>query len=143
MAQGILTKLLSIFEGDRSVSRVAEDPVLMAELLLLFRMILADGEASEEELITLRRICIESFGIAEDSLDEVLEYLRDYGYETNVAQSLAIFRSLDHDRKQQLARHLVEIAKADHQLEKQEMHLLARALKLLEIDPAEIVSRPA
>lgn len=141
MAQGIITKLLSLFDGDASVTRVAEDPVLTAELLLLFRMILADGEVSEAEMATLRRICTESFGIAEGSIDEVIDYLRDYGYETNVAQSLAMFRKLDHDRKQTLARHLVEIAKADRELASGEVELLKRALKLLEISPAEAIGR--
>lgn len=143
MAQGIISKLLSLFDGDQSVARVAEDPVLTAELLLLFRMILADGEVSDAELTTFKRICRDSFGIAEGSMDEVVDYLQDYGYETNVAQSLAVFRRLDHDRKQQLAQHLVDIARADQHLEKHEVQLLARALKLLEIEPGEIASRPA
>ncbi|HEV7415905.1 MAG TPA: TerB family tellurite resistance protein, partial [Tianweitania sediminis] len=95
MAQGLISKLMSLFDGNRSVARVAEDPVLTAELLLLFRMILADGEVSEAELATLRRICRESFGIEEASMDDVVDYLRTYGYETDTAQSLAMFRRLD------------------------------------------------
>ena len=142
MPQGFINKMLSIFEGNRGVNRVAEDPVLMAELLLLFRMILADGEATQAELATLQRICRDSFGIAEADIDDVIDYLRDFGYETNIAQSLAMFRRLDHDRKQQLARHLVAIAKADQSLEKQEVALLARTLKLLDIEPSEIVNAP-
>lgn len=140
MPQGLINKLLSVFSDNTAVTRVADDPVMTAELLLLFRMILADGEVSEAELDTLRRICHDSFGIDEADLDDVVDYLRNYGYETTVAQSLAVFRRLDHDRKQQLARHMAEIAKADRNLGKQEMQLLARALKLLEIEPSEIVN---
>ncbi|MBS9720797.1 TerB family tellurite resistance protein [Tianweitania sp. BSSL-BM11] len=142
MPQGLINKLKSVFGAEDAVARVAEDPILTAELLLLFRMILADGEISDAELETLRRICQGSFGIDEADLDDVVDYLRTYGYETSVAQSLAIFRRLDHDRKQLLARHMAEIAKADHHLEKQEVQLLARALKLLEIEPSEIVNAP-
>ncbi|MBP0439686.1 TerB family tellurite resistance protein [Tianweitania sediminis] len=143
MAQGLISKLMSLFDGNRSVARVAEDPVLTAELLLLFRMILADGEVSEAELATLRRICRESFGIEEASMDDVVDYLRTYGYETDTAQSLAMFRRLDHDRKQMLAQHLAEMAKADHQLARQEVQLLARAMKLLDIRPDEISPKSA
>jgi uncharacterized tellurite resistance protein B-like protein len=142
MPQGLINKLLSSFNGNDAVNRVAEDPVLTAELLLLLRMILVDGEASDAELDTLRRICRDSFGIEEESLDDVVDYLRTYGYETTIAQSLVVFRGLDHERKQQLARHMAEIAKADQQLEKPEVQLLARTLKFLEIEPAEIVSQP-
>jgi uncharacterized tellurite resistance protein B-like protein len=143
MPQGLINKLLSSFNGNAAVNRVADDPVLTAELLLLLRMILVDGEASDSELDTLRRICRDSFGIEEDSLDDVVEYLRTYGYETTVAQSLAVFRRLDHDRKQQLARHMAELAKADRHLEKPELQLLARAMKFLEIEPSEIVNQQA
>lgn len=142
MPQGLINKLLSVFSDNTAVTRVAEDPVMTAELLLLFRMILADGEVSEAELETLRRICQDSFGIGEADLDDVVDYLRNYGYETTVAQSLAVFRRLDHDRKMQLARNMAEVAKADRNLGKQEVQLLARALKLLEIEPSEIVNPP-
>ena len=142
MPQGLINKLMSVFNGQTAVERVAEDPILTAELLLLFRMILADGEITEAELETLRRICQESFGIDEADLDDVVDYLRTYGYETTVAQSLAVFRRLDHDRKQLLARNMAAIAKADRALGKQEVQLLARALKLLEIEPSEILNAP-
>jgi uncharacterized tellurite resistance protein B-like protein len=142
MPQGFINRMLSVFEGNPGVNRVAEDPILMAELLLLFRMIMADGEATEAELDTLQRICRDSFGIADADIDDVIDYLRDFGYETNIAQSLAMFRDLDGDRKRQLARHMVAIAKADQSLEKQEVALLARTLKLLEIEPSEILNLP-
>jgi len=142
MPQGLISKLRSLFEGGSAVSRVAEDPVMTAELLLLFRMILADGEICDAELTTLRRICRDAFGIEEAGMDDVVDYLRTYGYETNVAQSLAVFRNLDHDRKQLLAQHMAEIAKADQNLATQEVQLLARTLRLLEIEPSEIVSQP-
>ncbi|MEP4752324.1 MAG: TerB family tellurite resistance protein, partial [Nitratireductor sp.] len=77
MAEGFLAKLRVLVEGDPAVRRVADDPVLSAELLLLFRMILADGEVDEKELETFRRICREAFGIGEDGLKNVIRYLHD------------------------------------------------------------------
>lgn len=140
MVSGFFDKLLSLFDADRTVERVAEDPILTAELLLLFRMILVDGEVSESELAMFRRICKEAFGIEESAMEQVVEYLQDVGYETSIAQSLALFRKLDRERKLVLARHMVAVAKADTQLRQTEMQLLDRTFKLLEIDPREVLT---
>lgn len=139
MAEGFLAKLRVLFEGDPAVRRVADDPVLSAELLLLFRMILADGEVDEKELETFRRICRDSFGIGEDSLKSVIRYLHDFGYETTGSQALALFRTLDRQRRVELARHMAEIAKSDSDLSEQEVRLLRRTLDVLDLDPSEVV----
>jgi uncharacterized tellurite resistance protein B-like protein len=139
MASGLLSQLKDIFEGDAGVRKVAGDPVLSAELLLLFRMILADGVVKDSEMQTFRRICNEAFGIGRDSMDGVIEYLNNFGYETNGAQAIEMFRELDIDRRRQLARHMAEIAKADNQLAENEVRLLRRTLELLGISPVDVV----
>ena len=48
-----------MIEGDPGIRKVADDPVLSAELLLLFRMILADGKVDDSEMKAFRRICRE------------------------------------------------------------------------------------
>lgn len=140
MANRLLTKIISLFEGDPGVRKVADDPVLSAELLLLFRMILADGAVSEAEMTMFRRICQESFGIDEGSVDGVVEYLNEFGYETNGSQAVAMFRELDRDRRIQLARHLADIAKADSTLAAEEMRLLKRVLDMLELEPGDLAT---
>jgi uncharacterized tellurite resistance protein B-like protein len=139
MASGLLAQLREIFEGDAGVRKVADDPVLSAELLLLFRMILADGQVSDSEMQVFRRICREAFGIADESIDGVIEYLNDFGYETSGAQAIGMFRELDIERRKQLARHMAEIAKADRQLAENEVRLLRRTLDLLGISPVDVV----
>ena len=138
MAQGLLGKIISLFEGDPGVRKVADDPVLSAELLLLFRMILADGAVSETEMQAFRHICREAFGISDESIDGVIEYLNDIGYETTGVQALAMFRELDFERRRQLARHMAEIAKADAQLAATEIRLLKRTLELLDVSAADL-----
>ena len=135
----LLDQIRSIFDGDPGVRKVADDPVLSAELLMLFRMILADGSVSESEMVVFRRICKEAFGIPETSIDSVIEYLNDYGYETNGSQAIALFRDLDVERRKLLARHMAEIAKADKQLAAQEIKLLRRILDTLGLDPVDVV----
>ncbi len=132
-----------LFEGDPAIRRVADDPVLTAELLLLFRMILADGAVEEKELETFRRICRDAFGIPEDKLGGVIRYLQDFGYETTGSQALSLFRTLDRERRVELGRHLAEIAKADRNLSEHEVRLLKRTLEVLELDPREILGSAA
>lgn len=137
----IIERIRVLFEGDPAVKRVADDPVLTAELMLLFRMVLADGEAAGPELEVFKRICRESFGIEGESLDEVLTYLQDFGYENTEARSIGTFGQLPLSRRIALARHMAEIAKADAKLSKQEIELLKRTVSLLHIDPREL-TRP-
>ena len=137
----LLQQIKSLFDGDPGVRKVADDPVLSAELLLLFRMILADGRVEGSELEMLRRICRESFGIGDESFDGIVEYLNDFGYETNGAQAVQMFQDMDIARRRQLARHMAEIAKADEQLSENEVRLLRRTLELLDISPADAIGR--
>lgn len=139
MAFELFSRIGELFDGDPAVRKVADDPALSAEILLLFRMVLADGEVAEAELTTLKRICAESFGIGEDSFGRVVSYLQDVGYETSVAQALATFRGYPHARRVLLARHMVEIAKADDTLSGQEMRLIARAVEVLQLAPKDVV----
>ena len=139
MAFALLDQIRSIFDGDPGVRKVADDPVLSAELLMLFRMILADGSVSESEMETFRRICRESFSIPEESMDKVVDYLNDSGYETSGSQAMALFQDLDLERRKLLARHMAEIAKADRHLAENEVKLLRRTLDILGISPVDAV----
>ncbi len=140
MLDTVLARVRTMIEGDPGIRKVADDPVLSAELLLLFRMILADGKVDDSEMKAFRRICRNSFGIEEDSIDGVVDYLNDYGYETTGTQAVALFRDLDLDRRKQLALHMAEIAKADTELAQQEIRLLRRTLELLGVSARELAS---
>ena len=97
------------------------------------------GTAVGRFATSFRNICSTSFGIPEESIDSVIEYLNDYGYETNGSQAVAMFRDLDIGRRRLLARHMAEIAKADRHLAENEVRLLRRTLDLLGVDPADVV----
>ena len=140
MLQAIVAKVRALIEGDPGVRKVADDPVLSAELLLLFRMILADGNVSEAEMQVFRHICRDAFGIGEESVDLVIEHLNEIGYETTGVQALAMFRELGFERRRQLARHMAAIAKADEQLAESEVRVLKRTLELLDVTAADLTS---
>lgn len=137
MAQGLLAKIRAVFEGDPGVRKVAGDPVLVAELVLLFLMMLTDGKVSDAEMGVLRRICRVSFGIPEESMEAVIGYLHDFSYETTGGQAVAMFRDLDVERRRLLARHMADIAKADADLSQEEVRLLRRLLDLLHLEPTD------
>ena len=63
MLNSVLARVRMLIEGDPGIRKVADDPVLSAELLLLFRMILADGKVDDAEMTAFRRICRDVFGI--------------------------------------------------------------------------------
>jgi uncharacterized tellurite resistance protein B-like protein len=138
---GILALIGKLFEGDPGIRRVADDPALSAELLLLFRMILADGEATAAEMEVFRRICRDGFGIPEESIEGIVDYLNATGYETTGSQALSIFADLPLERRRLLVRHMAEIAKADADLGEREVGLLARTLALLELKPEDTLDQ--
>lgn len=131
LADGVFAKLKQLFDGDPAIRKVADDPVLTAELLLLFRMILADGVVQQAELAMFKRICRDAFGIEEEAFSGVVRYLHDFGYETTGPQAMTVFRTLSEERKKLLIEHMVAIAKSDEDLHPQEKKLLQRTLNVL------------
>ncbi len=138
--QGLFGKIKAMLERDKSVRLVANDPALTAELLLLFRMILADGDVKDRELQMLRRICESEFAINADAIDGVYKYLQDYSYETSIDQSAQMFASLSVERRQELLNHMIAIAEADDELASNELKLLGRTAEMLGFD---VKARPA
>lgn len=139
MSNGFLARLKGLFQSDNPVTQVVRDPGKSAEILLLMRLVLADGVAREEEMATLRQICAERFGLYGKDFDEVIGYLGEYGYETTGAQATAIFNELPDERKRALISHLIAVAKADKVIDPHEVRLIARAGEILGIDPRELI----
>lgn len=134
MAGGIIDRIKAMLERERTVRLVANDPALTAELLLLFRMILADGEVKGAELDVFKRLCAESFGLNPDAMDGVYAYLQDFSYETTSVQSMDIFAEVPLERRQALMDHMIAIAEADTSLDPKEMRLLQRTADRLGFD---------
>ena len=129
-----LESLRKRLEQERAIRLVANDPALTAELLLLFRVILADGEVREKELTTFKRICRDSFGIDPDAMEGVYEYLQDFAYEISPSQAAAVFADLPLERRQTLLDHMIAIAGADRDVDPREHRFLARIADMLGFD---------
>ena len=115
----------------------ADDPAMVAELLLLFRMILADGQVQEVELVTLRRICKEAFDIGEASFPALMDFVDRVGGGSEL-QTVRVFRDFDYPRRVALARRMVAIAQADEVLNRHEERFLVRVLDILDLEPADL-----
>jgi uncharacterized tellurite resistance protein B-like protein len=138
MAKNFIKKIRQFIEGNSSVRKVADDPLLTSELILLVRMMLADGELKPAELASFRRICEVAFAIPEDDVGEVIQYLKDFGYNTSAADAAAMFAEFDDERKRALLAHMLSIAKSDETLDGNEAELIRRTASVLGLAPADI-----
>jgi len=134
----ILDRIKGFVERDSSVKRVAEDLQLTSELILLVRMIFADGEMKPEELQNFKRICKIAFDIPEKDVPEVVKYLQDYGYETTADDAASMFSSMDEERKKSLLLHLMSIAKADNNVHEDEVDMIRKVAGILNISGEDL-----
>ncbi len=125
-------------DQDKSVRRVADDMQLTSELILLVRMMFADGELKPEELEIFKRICSKSFGIPENDVPGVIQYLKEIGYETTATDAAGMFKGMENDRKRRLLLHMLSIAKADDQVHEQEAELIRRTADVLGLTAEDI-----
>lgn len=134
----VIDKIKGWIDSDKSVRKVAEDLQLTSELILLVRMMFADGTLKPEELENFKRICKIAFDIPEEDVPKVIEYLQDFGYETSVDDAVAMFEGLEWERKKTLLVHLLSIAKSDNFVHADEAELIRRTSALMGLSAEEI-----
>ena len=121
-------------DRDQSVKRVAEDLQITSELILLVRMIFADGELKKREMKAFNRICESFFGIPQEDVPQVISYLKDFGYETTVSDAAIMFQEMPAERKSKLLLHMLSIAKADAHIHEDEIQLIRKTADILGVD---------
>lgn len=134
----IVDQIKDWLEQDKSVRRVAEDIQLTSELILLVRMIFADGKLLPEELKHFKQICEVAFGIPEEDVPGVLKYLQEFGYETTADDAAAMFENLEPERKQTLLLHMLSVAKSDDDLHQGEIDLIRKTAGILGMNAEDI-----
>jgi len=131
MANKLVDAVRTYFDSDKTVRMVAGDIELTAELLLLIRMMFADGRLAKRELVNFKRICKTAFDIPEEDVGDVINYLRNTGYETSAAEAAAMFKGLSLERRRALLVHMLSIAKSDDELHTSEIDLIRKTAKVL------------
>lgn len=128
---GLVAKISEFLDRDKSVRRVADDVQMTAELILLIRLIFADGRLAKREMASFKKICNTAFGIPDEDIGDVVTFLRDAGYETSAEEAAMMFAELDEERKRALLLHMLSIAKSDDDLDSQEIGLIRRTAAIL------------
>ncbi|MCP4072264.1 MAG: hypothetical protein GY742_11070 [Hyphomicrobiales bacterium] len=126
MANKLLDRVREYFDQDKTVRMVADDVELTAELMLLIRMMFADGRLAKRELANFKRICNTAFGIPEEDVVDVITYIKETGYETTADEAAAMFKGLELERRRALLLHMLSIAKSDDDLSTDEIELIRR-----------------
>ena len=134
----LVERIRGWLDQDKSVRMVAEDIQLTSELILSVRMMFADGKLLPEELANFKRICKIAFGIPEEDVPQVIEYLREFGYETTVSDAAAMFEELEEERKRALLLHMMSIAKSDHEVHSDEVELIRRTSQILGLSEEDL-----
>ena len=124
-------RVRAFLDQSTSLSKVAHDPVLTAELLLLVRMSFADKSVEPAEADAFAAICTRLLGLNGDELTDILKFLNDFGYETTDAQAAAMLADLDEARKREILDHLATVARADGEIDARERRLLEATARRL------------
>ncbi len=140
MAESALDKFSRFLGGNPSLTKVADDLQLTSELILLVRMMFADGELKPEEMAMFKRLCKEAFGLKEEDIPGILEYLKEFGYETTAWDAAQMFKERSTDRKKELLVHLLNVAKADNNLDISEIELIRKTAAVLGLSAKDIAS---
>ena len=121
---GFGERVRALLDQHASLNKVAHDPVLTAELLLLVRMSFADKTVHAAEADAFAAICTRMLGLNGDELTDILKYLNEFGYETTDAQAAEMLAELDEQRKREILDHLAAVARADGEIDDRERRLL-------------------
>lgn len=127
----ILDAIGELLSKKTSVQMVADDPEMAAQILLLVRMMFADGELSPSELSLFKGLCKHTFNIPEDDVPEVIKFLKTYGYETSGVQAASTFAEMPEDRKKEILGHLVSMARADSKVHENEILMITKVAAAL------------
>ena len=138
MANRLIENVREYFSQDKSVRKVADDVELTAELILLIRMMFADGRLAKRELKNFKNICETAFGIPRDDVADVIVYLKETGYETTSQEAASMFRGLALERRRALLVHMLSIAKSDDELHSGEIEMIRRTANVVGIDVEDL-----
>lgn len=138
MAESLFDRIYAFLSKKSAVQRVAEDPAMAAELLLLMHVVFADGDQHPAEIAAFKEIAFANFGISAEELSEVTEYLKDYAYETNTRQAAAMLAEMAPERRVALLRDLMTVACSDNDFDEAEAALINRVAQVLNVSPQEL-----
>ena len=137
--KGLLASISQLFEREQhlpgALGRLSEDPVALAEILLLFRMVLADGVVHASQLTAFERICEQHFGINRSDMDELHKLLESPKARSCDAKAFTLIGQLDTEARTALLGDMMRIARASTVRNDSEDRLIRRTADLLGLEP--------
>jgi|SRR5690606_20122647 len=134
----LLTQLKARLSG-MARRGLTDSPEVIAELLVLLRMVLADGEMRPRQSEILRRIAAARFGLGGADGNAFMQSMREFGQVVGAGQTTVFFRGLDIERRRLLARRLTDLMEQDRELKGREARFRARLLALLDLTPDDLL----
>jgi uncharacterized tellurite resistance protein B-like protein len=137
--KGLLASIAQLFEREQhlpgALGRLSEDPVALAEILLLFRMVLADGIVHSSKLTAFERICEQNFGVSRSDMDELHTLLESPKARSCDAKAFTLLSQLDTEARTALLGDMMRIARASTIRNDGEERLIRRTADLLGLEP--------
>lgn len=126
-----------------SVAALSDNPVALAEVLLLFRVVLADGMVHQSQLTEFARICDRQYGIGVEDIEDLHSLLDSLSGQTRDADAIALLTQLDSAQRSALLEDMVRIARANAELDVGENKLIRMTARLLglEAEVAQMVEK--
>ena len=130
--------LLALRSGRNSaVRRLADDPVGLAQILLLFRVVLADGQVAEPELAAFKKICEREFGVSAQELPALHALLESPKGLMAETQMFFLLKRLDYRERNRLLGMMSEMYTSGTGDPAKAVRLVAMTAKLLQQDAAD------
>lgn len=140
--KGLFASIARLFERKPllpgKLGELSEDPVALAEILVLFRMVLADGIVQPSQLTAFERICEQHFGISPRDMPELHALLESPKARSYDAQAFTLLGQLDTDARTTLLKDMMRIADANIVRDERDDRLIRRTASLLDLDPGMV-----
>lgn len=138
--KGILASIAQLFEREQqlpgALGRLSEDPVALAEILLLFRMVLADGIVQPSQLTAFERICEQNFGVNRRDMPDLHALLDSPKARSCDAKAFTLLGQLGTEARTTLLEDMMQIARAGTVRNDGDDRLIKRTAGLLGLELA-------
>lgn len=144
MSTGVLHYIAQVFSRGPhwhgAVGELAAEPVALAEVLLLFRMVLADGVVRPSQLSAFEQICQQQFGVKATDMEQLHALLDSPQGQSSEAEAFSLIRQLDTDKRSALLGDMMRIARANAEFDASEEKLIRRMAELLGLNPDSLIA---
>lgn len=124
-------------EWTGALAQLAGNPVALAEVLVLFRMVLADGVVHPSQLTAFERICERQFGISPRDMPELHALLDSPRARLVDAEAFTLLGQLDTEARTSLLDDMMRIARAHSDVGAGEDRLIRRTASLLGLESGQ------